>query len=160
MGGLAADWVDSAGPRWVTSCMQPNLRCGPLYFVMSRTVSRERYENIIVSQKLCGIVACAMCCAGQITKTPECWLSGSRPVTESLLAEFTACFGKGADFLARDVEGDVSKATFTREQKSFRRKIFERRLQTLVDDFGSLDQVTTLVNDPEREISSKVPQSP
>jgi hypothetical protein len=77
-----------------------------------------------------------------------------------LLAQPKACFGENANFLARDVEGDMAKATFTREQKSFGRKMFERGLQTMVDDLGRFNHVAPLVNNTEREISSKVPQSP
>jgi hypothetical protein len=60
-------------------------------------------------------------------------------------AELAAGFRKHAQFLARNFERNVAEATLTGEQEAFRRKIFERGLHALPDNFRRFNHIAPLI---------------
>ena len=79
---------------------------------------------------------------------------------ENARAEIAAGLRKHTQLLARNFERNVAEATLAGKQEAVRRKIFERRLHALLDDFRRFNQIAPLIDHAEREVAFKVPQSP
>src|SRR5580704_9690882 len=54
----------------------------------------------------------------------------------------------------------MSKSALAGEQEAIGREIWERRLQTLADDFRGFDRIAALVNHAERQVAFEGPQFP
>jgi hypothetical protein len=74
--------------------------------------------------------------------------------------KFAASLGEDTEFVAGNIEWDMSKTALACEQKAIRRKICERWHQAFPNDLRSFDHIAPLVDHAKGQVAFEIPLLP